>query len=203
MSRSEVKSYRATTRNWSICLLVSGHSGSHSFSSNLDWSLSSASPAGSTETTAHAGQQRRRRWEIIWSFPRHHNHHYINLCDYHNNFYNNNINSEHNSQVKIYFYCIFKQHGVDQSALQTRKGKKTRSTRQTTNAIILKCPRTKGRYPTEDSDSVQTLSSTASKECFQSANLEPKFSNEHDVDILQKTNKKDFYPQVSYFGILT
>lgn len=43
------RSYRATTRNWSICLLVSGHSGSHSFSSNLDWSLSSGSPAGHTD----------------------------------------------------------------------------------------------------------------------------------------------------------
>lgn len=44
--------YRATTRNWSICLLVRGHSGSHSFSSNLDWSLSSGSPAGRKEARA-------------------------------------------------------------------------------------------------------------------------------------------------------
>lgn len=40
----KLETYRATTKNWSICLFVSGHSGSHILTSILDWSLSSGSP---------------------------------------------------------------------------------------------------------------------------------------------------------------
>lgn len=67
------RSYRATTRNWSICLLVSGHSGSHSFSSNLDWSLSSGSPAEHAETRAYAQHKASILSSLLrtTSFPHH------------------------------------------------------------------------------------------------------------------------------------
>lgn len=43
--KREVKcSYRATTRNWSICLSTSGLKASQTFVSSFDWSLPSSSP---------------------------------------------------------------------------------------------------------------------------------------------------------------